>query len=223
VPAIEQARGANIVTTVHLPARAWIASLIFAVALIFNAPSGMAQTSPQAAAQFMQSLSQRALGILGDQSISLSQREAKVRQLLDANFDLQLIGRYVLGPAWRKASPDQRETYIQLFREWVLRTYSRRLGGYTGQSFEIVGAKPLGKTDAIVDTKSSRPSGPPILAGWRVRNSHGKFMILDVMVQGVSMVVTQRSEFRTVVGRNGIDGLIEILRLQVTKFAAAEN
>lgn len=210
-------------TKVHLPSRAWIASLVCAVALLFSVSSGAAQTSPQAAAQFMQNLSQQALGILGNQSITLAEREAQVRKLLDANFDLHLIGRYVLGPAWRKASPEQQETYLQLFREWVLRTYSRRLGGYTGQTFEIVGAKPLGQTDAIVDTKISRPSGPPILAGWRVRNTNGRFMILDVMVQGVSMVVTQRSEFRTVVGRNGIDGLIEILRLQVTKFAAAEN
>lgn len=210
-------------TKVHLSARGWIAALICVVALTFNATSGAAQTSPQAAAQFMQNLSEKALGLLRDQSISLSDRETKVRQLLEANFDLDLIGRYVLGPSWRNASPEQRETYLQLFREWVVRTYARRLGGYTGQTFEIVGSKPLGNTDAIVDTKISRPSGPPILAGWRVRNTNGHFKILDVMVEGVSMVVTQRSEFRAVVARNGVDGLIEILRLQVTKFAAAEN
>lgn len=200
-----------------------IAAWIGAIALIFAASAGAAQeqTSPQAAAQFMQNLSQQALGVLADQSMELSARETKVRQILDANFDLELIGRYVLGTAWRKATAEQQATYLQLFREWVLRTYSRRLGGYTGQAFEIVGAKPLGTTDAIVDTKISRPSGPPILAGWRVRNTGGDHKILDVMVQGVSMVVTQRSEFRAVVGRQGVDGLIEILRLQVTKFAAA--
>jgi phospholipid transport system substrate-binding protein len=223
MPAIEQARGATIVTKFLIPARAWIAAVICLAALTVNASNVAASTPPQAAAQFMEQLSQQALGLLRDQSLSLSDRETKVRRLLEANFDLDLIGRYVLGPAWRKASPEQRETYLRLFREWVVRTYARRLGGYTGQTFEIVGAKALGNTDAIVDTKISRPSGPPILAGWRVRNTDGHFKILDVMVQGVSMVVTQRSEFRNVVSRKGLDGLIEILRLQVSKFAASGN
>jgi phospholipid transport system substrate-binding protein len=199
--------------------------LIFAIFLSATAVLGgplpaAAKTSPEAAAKFVESLSKQALNTLQDPSNTLDEREAKVRELLDKNFDLPLIGRYVLGPAWRKATPEQQDTYQELFKEWVLRTYSRRLGGYTGQKFEIIGAKPLGDNDALVDTSISRPSGPPIKAGWRVRADDDSFKILDVMVEGVSMVVTQRSEFRAVVRRKGIDGLIEILRLQVTKFAA---
>ena len=93
-------------------------------------------------------------------------------------------------------------------------------GGYSGQKFEIVGAKPIGKKDVLVNTKIARPSGPPIEAGWRVRDKGGQHRILEGVVAGVSMVVTQRSEFRSVVRRQGVGGLIELLRIQVTKFSA---
>lgn len=179
-----------------------------------------AQTSPEAASQFIGGLSEKALSVLRADGVALNTKEAQVRELLSENFDLDLIGRFVLGKSWRSATPEQRDQYQALFREFVLRTYSRRLGGYSGQSFEIVGARPVGKKDVLVSTKISRPNAPPIEAGWRVRNGANGPKILDVVVSGVSMVVTQRSEFRSVVSKQGIDGLIEVLRAQVTKFAA---
>ena len=102
----------------------------------------------------------------------------------------------------------------------MLRTYTRRLGGYSGQVFKITKAEPMGKIDALVVTEIGRPSGPPLVAGWRDRGGAGVYKILDVIVQGVSMLATQRSEFASVVRSQGLDGLIEVLRVQVTKFAA---
>ena len=198
--------------------------MVFIVVALFAWASpqvpARAQTPTQEASQYMRGLSKQVLAVLVDRNSTLNEREANVRAILGKNFELNIIGRYVLGTAWRGATSDQKEQYQDLFKQWVLRTYARRLGGYTGQTFDILGAKPLGKKDALVSTRISRPSGPPIMAGWRVRKIGGEFKILDVMVQGVSMVVTQRSEFRAVVRRQGVDGLIEVLRLQVTKFAA---
>jgi phospholipid transport system substrate-binding protein len=178
------------------------------------------KTSPDEAATFLNSLAQEALAVLSSQNGSLDEREIKVRALLRRNFDLPLIGRFVMGKAWRKASPEQKAEYQRVFAEYVLRTYSRRLGGYAGETFTVVKAEPMGKKDAVVITEISRPSGPPLVAGWRVRASDKGMHILDVMVQGISMAATQRSEFAALVSRQGVDGLIETLRMQVTKFAA---
>ncbi len=177
-------------------------------------------TNKEGATKFVNELSSQALSALKANGVPLDQKEKKVRLILSTNFDLNLIGRYVLGAAWRKASADQRGQYQALFKEFVLRTYSRRFGGYAGQKFVVTGAKPIGKKDILVSTKISRPSGPPILAGWRVREKNGAHKILDVVVAGVSMVVTQRSEFRAVISKQGVGGLIETLRMQVTKFSA---
>ena len=179
-----------------------------------------AATTPDGASKFIGNLSSKASSTLNSGGLSLNQKEAQVRQLLSESFDLKLIGRFVLGRAWKKSSKEQRVQYLGLFEQFVLRTYSRRLGGYTGQKFNVINAKNFGKKDVLVTTKISRPSGPPVEARWRVRLRKKGPKIIDVMVAGVSMVQTQKSEFRSVVKRQGVSGLIETLRLQVSKFSA---
>ncbi|MDP6426995.1 MAG: ABC transporter substrate-binding protein [Rhodospirillales bacterium] len=186
-------------------------------------PATASATTTEGASKFIGELSSKASGALNSGGLTLDQKEARVRKLLSENFDLKLIGRYVLGRAWRKTPEEQRTQYLELFEQFVLRTYSRRLGGYTGQKFVVVGAKQFGKQDVLVSTKISRPSGPPIEAGWRVRLRKNGLKIIDVMVAGVSMVVTQKSEFRAVISRQGVAGLIETLRLQVSKYSAQKN
>ena len=183
-------------------------------------PAAGSATTRDGASKFIGALSANASRALNSGNLSLDQKENQVRALMSEIFDLKLIGRFVLGSAWRKTPAEQRAQYLELFEQFILRTYSRRLGGYTGQKFDVIGAKKLGKKDVLVLTKISRPAGPPIKAGWRVRETKNGHKILDVMVAGVSMVVTQRSEFRSVIRRRGVTGLIETLRLQVSKFSA---
>ncbi len=178
------------------------------------------KTPPDAAARFVGDLGAATLKVLQATDGSLSAREAHVRNLLRNNFALEQIGRFVLGKSWRSASPEQQHEYLYLFSEYVLATYSQRLGGYSGESFKIVRAEPVGKQDAIVFTRIDRPSGPPLNAGWRVRQFGDRLLILDVVVEGISMVSAQRSEFASVVKTEGLDGLIQMLRLQVSKFSA---
>lgn len=205
--------------------RRWLAALV--IGLLAAAPlaaqeSGK-QTSPDEAAKFLAKLGNDAIKVLGASSGSLETREAQLRQLLSQNFDLQRIGRFVLGQAWNGASEDQRAEYLQLFSEYVLATYSRRIGGYAGEQFRVVKSEPAGKEDVVVFTEIARPSGPPLVCGWRVRETGGGYKILDVMVEGLSMINTQRAEFAAVVQRQGVDGLLEMLRLQVTKFGARQT
>jgi phospholipid transport system substrate-binding protein len=179
--------------------------------------------SPEDAARFIDSLGQRTFSVLSQQGLPLEQKESQVRSLLAENFDLNLIGRYVVGQSWRTMGEEQQETYLSLFQEYVLRTYSKRLGGYSGQKFAISGTKAASADDALVSTTIERPGAPPVEASWRVKTNKTPPKIVDVIVGGVSMVVTQRSEFGAVIQRQGVDGLIETLRLQVSKFPAQAN
>lgn len=196
--------------------------VLLALWLAMPAPAAAegAKTSPEDAARFIDALGAQALSVLSAQDTTLEVREQQVRKLLAENFALEQIGRFVLGQAWRRATPEQQAEYQRLFAEYVLATYSRRLGGYSGETFEIVKAEPVGKRDAVVFTRISRPDAPPLACGWRVRLMNGRHQILDVIVEGISMITAQRSEFASVVKAKGIEGLIENLRLQVTKFSA---
>jgi phospholipid transport system substrate-binding protein len=198
--------------------RLLVMTLAFLTVLPCAGAEAAEKTSAKQAAQFLNKLASETLAVLGDQRISLDAREAKVRELLRQNFDLEKIGRFVLGKAWRRTAPEQRAEYQRLFSEFVLRTYARRLGGYAGESFKIVKTGPLGKRDALVSTEIGRPAGPPLLAGWRIRGGPNGFKILDVIVEGISMIATQRSEFGALVSRQGVDGLIEALRVRIGKF-----
>ena len=171
------------------------------------------------AKNFMQSLGDKTLGILGNKAIPLSERELKVRKLLGENLAVKSIGQFVVGNAWRAATPEQRTDYQQLFTRFITLTYAKRLGGYAGEQFTITGVKQIGtKKDILVTTKINRPSGPPLIAGWRIRPYNGAFKILDVMVEGISMVVAQRSEFTGIIKKVGMQGLIETLRAKVSSF-----
>lgn len=199
----------------------WFIAVLIAALPVAGAAAS--KTEPDAAAQFLSALGTETIRVLRAEDTPLELREIQVRTLLGKSFDFETIGRFVMGRAWGKATPGQRSEYQALFQEYVLRTYSRRIGGYSGESFRIVKAEPLGKTDALVFTEIGRPSGPPLLAGWRVRNRDGGHKILDVVVEGISMAQTQRSEFAALIRRQGIDGLLEALRARVQKYGARSS
>lgn len=194
--------------------------LFFVLALAPLAFVGPAQ-SQTSASQFISVLGQQAIGTLQSTSGSLEQRERQFRHILAQNFDVAFIGRFVLGQHWRRATPQQQGDYLALFEDFLVLTYSRRLGGYAGERLSIVGERAANERDTVVRTRINRPAGPPIDADWRVRLIEGHFKIIDVEVAGVSMALTQRSEFASVVSRNGINGLIQVLRARAAKLSAS--
>jgi phospholipid transport system substrate-binding protein len=183
-----------------------------------------AAASPQAVAgaqSFITNLAQQGLAILQSTGGKIEQREAQFRNLLANSFDMPFIARFALGKYWRKATPQQRADYVALFTEFILKSYSRRMGGYSGETFSVSSARTAGKKDIMVKTQIVQPGGPPIKADWRVRPQKGQFKIIDIMVEGVSMAVTQRSEFSAVVRQRGVPGLLQALRARTEKFGVA--
>lgn len=194
-----------------------ILPLLAILALLGAAPAANAQakTSPQQSETFIQDIGSRAVALLAKYDDKDPRHQEEFKALVRQGFDLDLIGRFALGGAWRSASPEQQKEYQQLFATWVLDSYARRLGAYKGETFGILGSQSIADTDALVDTEIKRPDGAPLKAGWRVREIGGQLKIIDVMVEGVSMALTQRQEFASVVQRQGLDGLIQELRTRV--------
>ena len=191
--------------------------------LVVGIPAANAASQPnhQAAANFINELASNALNALRQPNLSMAQREEIVRNLLKQGFDVGFIGRFVLGRHWRRVGPEQRSDYQRVFGEFLVKTYASRLGGYASETFGVKGVQPAGKKDSLVHTVINRPSGPPLRAAWRVREINGQPRIIDVMIEGVSMVVTQRSEFASVIKRNGFNGLLEALRARSSRASAS--
>ncbi|MEE8531264.1 MAG: ABC transporter substrate-binding protein [Hyphomicrobium sp.] len=195
--------------------------LFLALLLILPGAQQASATTKAGAVQHIQLLGEQAFGVLQRGDMSLEQREAILADILSRGFDLPLIARFVLGRYWRRVTPEQRDSYVELFGQFVIKTYSRHLGGFMGSSFHIVGAEPIGKSDILVRTILRRKSGPPFEANWRVRLIGDKHKILDVIVEGISMAVTQRQEFAAVLKRDGVERLLQILSAKVGRMPAA--
>lgn len=191
--------------------RSLLAGLPLALALL---PVGgrPSQAADEAAAmRFVDALGRQAIGIM-QQPISVSQREGYLRELLRQGFDLGFIARFVLGRAYSSLTPEQAGDYFEAFSEFVLRSYARRLAAYQVRGFTITGARAAGDADSVVATRIEPANGQHIACEWRVREANQRHGIIDLTLEGVSMAVTQRNEFASLVNAQGVPGLIAVLR-----------
>ena len=183
-----------------------------AVAL-WSSESAAAEDPSDEAAKFVRRLGNEAIAILSTTNATDEQREERFRDLLDRGFAVDTIARFVLGRHWRTATPEERLEYRRLFRLYVLDTYASRLDGYAGETFDILKAQPINERDTMVSTQIIRTDGgPPIRVDYRVRQREEQYKVVDVQVEGVSLLKTQRSEFGSIIDREGFEGLVELLR-----------
>jgi len=193
-----------------------MAALAFCAAFAFSLPA-IAGKADDPASSFVQSMGNKALTSLTAKEISASERETRVRTLLRENFDVQTIGRFVMGPAWKDATDAQKTQYMDLFEDMIVGTYSQRFADYSGQAFEVTGSKEISDKDSLVKSKIVQKDGPPVLVDWRVRSKNGALKVVDVVVEDISMSVTQRSDFASVIDAGGVDGLIKTLKKRMGK------
>jgi phospholipid transport system substrate-binding protein len=164
---------------------------------------------------FVRRFGDEAIAMLRDRAAPDAERRERFAGLMHSGFDLPLVAQLALGRYWRTATPQQREAYVELFGRFVLETYARRLDEYRDQRLRVVGAVPAGQ-DRMVESWVEGGAGEPIRVDWRVRETPAGTRIVDLVIAGVSMLVTQRSEFASVIERSGgVAGLIENLRQRI--------
>jgi phospholipid transport system substrate-binding protein len=190
--------------------------LLVALPLAIAAGPAAAATSGDTdakAAAFMNQLWSRALELLNKKSPA-AERQARFRELFHNDFDSPGIARFVLGRYWRTASPDEQKEFLKLFEEYVVYVYTARLSDFEGEQFKVNSARP-DQGAVIVSTDVITPGAPtPLKVDWRLVDDDGAYKISDVVVEGVSMLVTQRSEFASIIQRHGgqVQGLLDLMR-----------
>jgi phospholipid transport system substrate-binding protein len=188
---------------------------LLTAALIMLA-GALAPAIPAAAADptaLISNLSSRVLEVLGKDATQ-SQRVARFRDLLREDFAVPEIARFTLGRYWNVVTEEQRAEFVKLFEEYIAFVYSTRLAQYSGETFKVTGSRP-DADGAIVSSQILRPAGAaPVKVEWRLIGRNGVYKIFDGSIDGISMAVTQRSEFESVIQRDGgqVQGLITMLR-----------
>lgn len=171
--------------------------------------------SPQAATSFIKTLGSEAISVLADKSKTQADREAAFRKLFVQSFDIDAISQFVLGRYWRTATETQRAEYQKLFQSFIVSSYAAKLGQYSGEKFIVRDARNEPDGDSVVPSQVERTDGgPPVKVEWRLKGPDDAPKIIDVVVEGVSMAVTHRSEFASVIQNNGgnVDALLTALK-----------
>jgi phospholipid transport system substrate-binding protein len=176
------------------------------------------------AEQFITSLAAKAETSLLSDDISPSEHQKRFRDLMIGSFDLKGVGKWVIGRYWRRVSKSERVKYLDLFEKFVVATYSKRFRGYTKAKLQINGTTKRKKL-AFVNTQINRKGSKPIQIVWRVQFSNGKYKISDIIIEGVSWIQTQRSEFVSVIRNNGgkVSGLMKALNKKILYLTSSKS
>jgi len=187
-----------------------IAAALVVVAGILAAPGPAA--AGEYPADFISALGNQGLAVIRSNA-AIDQKAAYFHQVLRQDFDLARISRFGLGPYWRVASERERQEFASLLEDHLVRFYGRRFAEYGGESLRVTGSR-TDHDGVIVTSQIIRPQGSPIAVEWRLGLSDGRYKISDVIVDGVSMALTQRSEFAATIQRNGgqVAGLLAAMR-----------
>lgn len=193
-----------------------LAAGCLSVAVILTAPQSAYAQEPADAGEFLISLKDRATEQLGDSSIDEAEQAKRFRVLFNENFDVQTIGKFVLARYWRSASKEERQEFLAVFEEIMVQRFLPLFSDYSDVGFEVgnVRADKRNEKFLIVTSSVVQPNGEPVKVDWRVKNNNGHFMILDIVAEGVSMAITLRSEYATVIKSAGgsVKNLTVLLR-----------
>lgn len=189
-----------------------------------------AKAADLAAAQtVVQKISDEGIHQILAADIPQSERVTRFQTLFDAYFDVPGLAHFVLGRAWKSADPGQLDKFVVVFRDITIYSWARRFKTYSGQEIKVVSASADGDSGAFVDSQIDQPNGQkPIAVRWRLRvrpESKLGWQVVDLNVEGVSLAITQRSDYDSFLSQNNNDlnKLIDKLTAQAAALKATSS
>ena len=164
--------------------------------------SGPAAAGQDPAAQLVQRTADQVIEVA--KTTTGGARESGMMRVLRTGFDLDYMGRSTLDTHWNQATPEQRQRFLNVVASAEARSYSQRFGQYAGQTLTVSRVNSRGNGVSLVESKLDQSNGEPVAIQWEVHNDGGQGpRIVDVKVEGVSMLLTRRSEYNSYIRNHG--------------------
>jgi len=170
------------------------------------------------AMEMVRETSKRLFDAIEKENLRIDKDQKRLYELVDEivfdKFDFRRMSRRVLGKNWRKATSEQKEQFTKQFKAHLVFTYAMALKEYGGQEIEYLPVQSRKSSFEInIQTRVQLSGGSPIEIDYVLsRSPEGTWKVIDVLVAGVSLVITYRSSFQAEIDRTGIEGLIEKLK-----------
>ena len=148
-------------------------------------------------------------------NISQADKDKRFAKLFNSALDIQFIGQFVLGRYWRTATPEQRQEFIDAYRELNVQTWSKRFDEFKGRNFVFKGTDASNSANQIfVNSTVPMEQGEPAKVVWRVKQTGNEFKIVDIIIENVSLAITARNEYTAFIKQSpdGVAGLIKNLQ-----------
>lgn len=186
--------------------------ILFAAPLLLL-PRAAGAADPETAAAFVDAMLKELLGIANGPAAPDAKRAALAR-VVSAKVDIDAVARFCLGRFWRTATPQQQAEYTALFARTLIKNISEKVGEYQGVTYTL-GRATRRETDIAVTSIVNRPGNAPNKIDWVVE-AEGAPRVIDVIAEGTSLRLTQRSDYAAFISRNGnsVQALIEALKQQ---------
>ena len=185
---------------------------IFSVITFFIIINSVFASSFSAEKDFVSNFADSAINILSDNEILEGEKNGKFTDLVMSAIDLNLISKFVLSKTWKNATDDQKERYIQAFKDYFINSYANKLDQYSGEQVEVVDAEEAGKY-VIVNSFIYREGTDTLKINlkWRLLNRDNEIKIIDLNIEGISLIIAQREEFQSFLANNegDLEKLIE--------------
>ena len=201
-----------------MPTRRFVVAatgVLFAAALSISPLARSEAGTEHPASTFLDSVRERAIAGLTDTSRSEEEREALFRGLLNETFDIRRIGRFVVGRYWRKAEEKDQVAFLQAFEDAIVQRFLPLFSQYQGEQLIIGEAAADSKNPkyTVVTSTYIDAEGREVKTDWRLLERDGGYKVFDVVVEGVSMAITLRSEYSSVIkNQGGLPGLVVLLQ-----------
>ena len=146
------------------------------------------------------------LVILKDGKLDRDDRWVKIGTIIDARFDFRSMSQSVLATNWRKATPEEKQRFVEFFSQYLEDTHRTKIEAYTDQHVEYLSESVAGDR-AVVDTVIVT-AATKIPVNYKLKSDAGDWFVYDVIIEGVSLVNNYRSTFSAIIKTEGMDGLL---------------
>jgi phospholipid transport system substrate-binding protein len=177
--------------------------LFILISCVIWAQSAYASLDPKKAEAFMRENGAKVIELLTNKSISDQERAVQFQKMLEDSFNVKAVGKFVLGRYWKQASEQEKQQFLTLFKATTVASYATRFKDYTSEKFEITGSRLEADGGVTVLSRIVRSKGPEISIDWKIFEKKGEMRIYDVILEGISMGITQRSEYASVIQQGG--------------------
>lgn len=164
---------------------------------------------------FVQDMGQEVLGVLKDQKKTFTEKKAVLRTLFTETVDTNWIARFVLGPTWKTATPEQKSRYTELYRTYLTETYISKFENDSDSKvtdIKILNIKDAPANAFTAHTSIIQSDGETVAVDYLLKEKDGTFKVIDIIIEGVSLLATHRNEFNTLAASGGMEGVIKKLQ-----------